>query len=555
MKTICKTILASLAIGVLALMPTQALAQSPPQPAVVISIAKIQEQLDDAKYLVDAAGFGQMAFLINVQADQFLKGVDNTKAAGVLLYFEEGNSQPNALGFLPIENLDDVLNTISNNMGEVDEGDDMTTIITDNESEIHLKQVGDYAFLSDKKEMFENIPESPAKLLGDMPSKYNIAAQVFGQRIPASLRQQWVGLIRDGYESQLDQMGDDLAADLQQGNLDFQMEQLESMINETDELMIGFAADKDSKSMYFDIEMVGLADSVFAKRCQATADAKPSEFLGFVEEGCAFNANACYTMLAEDAEAYKKMLDTLQDQGMEELEADGDLSDEDLENLESAMKEMIEIVKQTLDEGILDTGMIAQMDKGEINFASGMRIADPQRLESLVKKYIPMLQDELGDKVQINLNSGSHLGATMHTIVFTVPEEEEEVIDSVGEEVTVILGIGDKSVYVAAGSSPQTLLKDSMARSKTASTIQQYMQYNVYLAPIMKFVSGFENNEMVEIMAEKLTEAGNDRIAMTSSLKENGMKMRLDVQDGVLKLIQAAQESMGQGFGPDEDDF
>ena len=86
MKTILKTVLCTLAIGALALMPLKANAQSSPEPAVVISVAKMQEQLADAKYLVEAAGFGQMSFFINtfqilvcLHIDQDLKGVDDSK--------------------------------------------------------------------------------------------------------------------------------------------------------------------------------------------------------------------------------------------------------------------------------------------------------------------------------------------------------------------------------------------------------------------------------------------------------------------------------------------
>jgi hypothetical protein len=558
-KTICRSIISALVIGLLALMPLQSHAQSAPEPAVVISIAKVQEQLADANYLVDAAGFGQMAFIIKVQADQFLKGVDATKAAGILMYFSEDAPEPKALAFIPVQNMDDILNTVANNLGEVDEGEDHTTITADSGQEIHVKKVGDYAFLSDNAALFENIPADPQAELGSLPTKYNLAAKIFGQRIPPNLRQKAIDMIRDGYEAQLEQLGQegDLATDLQKENFDFQMEQLESMINETDSVVIGMAADKDAKSMYMDVEMTGLEGSPFAKRCQATMNAKPSKFLGFVNQDCAFNMNSCFSILPEDAKNYKKMIGDLREQGLKELEADGDLSDEDMGKIKAAADEVIGVINETLDEGVLDSGLIARVKKGDINLAAGARLANPQKIEGLVKENIGLLKKEMGDKLQVNLNSGSHMGVTLHTLVMAIPEEEEEIIDNFGDEVTIVLGIGEKAIYIAAGNDPLPLLKEAMDKSASASAGPNplALQWNVYLAPLFKFGAGIENNEIVEAMAEKLAEVGNDRIGITSSMMDNGMKMRFDIQDGILQLISAATEAMGQGAVPGGNDF
>lgn len=559
MKTMCRSILTSFVIAVLALMPLRSHAQSAPEPAVVISIANVQEQLADANYLMDAAGFGQMAFIIKAQSDQFLKGVDRSKAAGILMYFGEESPEPRALGFIPVQNMDDILNTVADNLGEVDEGEDHTTIVTDNGQEILVKQVGKYAFLSDNAEMFENIPADPESALGNLPTKYNLAAKVFGQRIPKNLRQQAIDAIRGGYEAQLERMGEegDLASGLQKENFDFQMKQMESMINETDSVVIGMAADKDANSMFMDIEMTGLEGSPFAKRCEATLKGKPSRFLGFVNEDCAVNMNSCFSLLPEDAKNYKKMIGDLREQILKEIEADGDLSDEDMAKVKSATDELISVFNDTLDEGVMDSGLIARVKKGDINLALGTRTAKPQKIEALLKENIGLLKNEMGDKLQVKLNSGSEMGVALHTLIVEIPEDKEEFIDNFGKEVTIILGIGENAIYLAAGNDPLPLLKEAMQKSASASPGQKpmAMQWNVYLTPIFKFAAGIENNEVVEAMAQKLAEVGKDRLGITSSVMNNGMKMRFDMQDGVLQLISAATAAMGHGMAPDANDF
>ena len=63
-------------------------AQSAPEPAVVISVAPVKEQMDDINYLVDASGFGQAKFLIKSQIRYITNGLDTKRPAGVFLYFE-----------------------------------------------------------------------------------------------------------------------------------------------------------------------------------------------------------------------------------------------------------------------------------------------------------------------------------------------------------------------------------------------------------------------------------------------------------------------------------
>ena len=56
-----------------------AVAQSAPQPAVVVSIASLDQQTATTNYLVDKSGFGQFKFLIKTQMKHFTQGIDGTR--------------------------------------------------------------------------------------------------------------------------------------------------------------------------------------------------------------------------------------------------------------------------------------------------------------------------------------------------------------------------------------------------------------------------------------------------------------------------------------------
>jgi hypothetical protein len=207
---------------------------------------------------------------------------------------------------------------------------------------------------------------------------------------------------------------------------------------------------------------------------------------------------------------------------------------------------MVEVINETLAEGLMDTGAVVMLEDGEINFAGGGQIANPKKLEATVKDLIAMAEEKLGDEITVNLNSGSHKNITLHEIIMQVPDEEEEMRDALGDQITVILGIGDKEAYVAGGSNPVALLKKAVDGSAQANHMAQF---NLNIIPLLKFAAQMEGDPNVETMADALEKSGNDRIRMTSNMIENGFEMHFEMQDGILGLIKVGFDAFQEGMG------
>ena len=381
---LCKFLLAGLLIGATALSAplTQVEAQSAPDPAIVISIANFDDQMADVDYLVEASGFAQMKFMAKTMITQYIKGIDSKSPAGIMMYFSEGSEEPDFLAFVPIKEgtgFDDLLDTISG-YAEVDEGDDFTTIITDDETELLVKKVDGTAYITNKEAMFNSLPSNPVAALGELPTKYNLAAQVFGQRIPQAMRSQALDMIRDGYERQFEQLEEvePVQAELQRKNFEFQMKQFESWINETDSLTLGMCADKDSESLYMDVSIMALANSSLAERLAASAPKEKSLFGGFLMDGAAFTTKSCMSLHPDESAEYTKMLDQVKDSAMEALDSEVDFDEEETEMFGKMLDNLIQIGKDTLAEGKLDSGAVVMVGDDGINFAGGVRSGRPQ---------------------------------------------------------------------------------------------------------------------------------------------------------------------------------
>ena len=146
MKSFCKSLFLATTVAVVSVLPIgKAFSQSLPEPAVVISIAKFDEQMNDVNYLLTASGFAQLKFMAKAMVQGYTKGLDGQRDAGVMLFLNEDSEQPDVLGFVPVEDIDEMLDVIST-FAEVDEGDDATTITTDAGQEIVLKERDGVAF-------------------------------------------------------------------------------------------------------------------------------------------------------------------------------------------------------------------------------------------------------------------------------------------------------------------------------------------------------------------------------------------------------------------------
>ncbi len=555
MKSFCKTLMLGLVVGVMSMLPVgQAYCQSAPEPAVVISIAKFNEQMDDINYLLTASGFEQMKFMAGAMIKGYTKGLDADKDAGVLLYFNEESETPDFLGFVPVTDIDEMLDVVAG-MAEVEEGDETITVTTDDGTELTVREQDGFAFFSNKADMVKDLPSSPAKLLGDQSTKYNLSARVFAQRIPEKLRTQALDMIRESSEMTLENLDeDDLQAELQRKNLAMQMKQMEMIFNETDSFTMGMSADKEAKKLMMDVEFKGLPNSELAAKLAAAKPKKPSRFTGFLMDGATFTMNQAASMSPADAKEYSGMLDDLVETVVTEIDADGDMSEEELSVVKKSLGNLADVVKGTLEEGIFDAGAVVMLEEGQINMAAAAQVSDPKKIEDTVKDLVAMAEGKMGEDIQVNLNSGSHKDITLHSVIIQVPDEEEEMRDALGDQVTVIVGIGNKAVYLAAGSEPVATLKKAVDGTSEVSDV---MQFNLYITPILEFAAQMEGDPSVEAMAEALASSGGDRIRGTYNLIENGGVMHFEMQDGILGLIKVGFDafSQGGGFPGANDDF
>jgi len=144
-------------------------AQESPQkiePIAVVSIAGTDELLADVLYLTEAAGSGDVGRLAALMASPYTAALDKQKPSGVYVVMT-GEEEVGAVGFIPVKDLELLLAALKQQIGEPEDvGDGVLEIGTDRPQSVFVKQQKAWAFITNERELLDDLPKNPAKLLG-----------------------------------------------------------------------------------------------------------------------------------------------------------------------------------------------------------------------------------------------------------------------------------------------------------------------------------------------------------------------------------------------------
>lgn len=516
--------------------------------AVVVRIKSIDNLLNSVAYMVGAAGFKNFVPAITLGAGAFLEGFDTERPIGGYLTLDGG--VPTFVAFLPVDDLGDVIDMLENNGVEVEEDGGDYIIISPTGEEITIRGKGKWAFVSASAEMLDDLPADPAALVADIPDEYGIAVKAYIQRIPADMRSQAIEWMQEAFEEANRNVPGGIG-DLQRKLNEQSLDQLADMVQQSDEILLGLAADKKGKRLYVDFSFTGVEGSELAQQLTAGKGAN-TEFSNFLSmENAAATFNAASKVGDKDAETAKASLSVVKDQIGSLLAEDGDLSEADAELVEELVGELVDVIAATLDSGKMDLGGAAIVDDSGLNIIIGGHITDAKKIEAAVKKVVDAKGDELPAEVKVELATETYQGYTFHMVSGSIPEDEAQAI--LGETTKFVVAISASKVVVGFGSDPVDKMKTAID-SFSSKPVEPMSQFNVKVSPILRLASRVNDDAMLLEMADKLEEGGNQMLRITSDVIENGQKTRFELQDGILGLIQTAASGFGGpggGFGGD----
>jgi hypothetical protein len=522
------------------------------KPLVTVAFSGYQALMKDLAWIDGLAGKPGLPKMLQAQiamvtGGKGLAGLDQKRPWGLIV--KAGSGDFPLLAFVPVTNLKQLLGALQGVLGEPSESEGIYEFAAGAQT-VYVKEAKGWAFISRSKDGLDALPADPIKELAGLPEKYTIAVQAAIKNIPEELKQMFLPLLQMGMQAGLEPMpgeSDEQFA-LRKKMSERVMEQFTTMVNELDTLTFGLGVDAQAGNVHFEYTITAKPGTATAKQLADVGQTK-TNFGGFLMKDAAAAMNFVSKLQEADIAQVESLVAASRANAEREIDRQ-ELSSDDKKKAKQLLGDLIEVLQATLKAGTIDGGFVVKLDASTAAAAAGMALADGQKLNATVKKLVEQIaKDEPQVAKVIKLDAQQRDGVHFHTLSLPVDalggEGKAELTKMVGQTLEVIVAIGDKAAYVAAGRDAATLLKTVMDQSKqSAGAAVPPAQMFVAGAPIARFVQAVadEGDKDEAAKAVKILEgaSGKDRVTMTMTAIPNGANVRLEVQAGVISLLQLA---------------
>jgi hypothetical protein len=473
-----------------------------------------------------------------------VKGLDKTKPIGLALVIDEG--MPKIVGFVGTTDLKALLGSLP--FGPPTDNGDGSFDVNSPQGPVRVVQRGGWAVFSNAPALLKSVPADPSRMLDGMDKEYTAAVRFNVQNIPADMRDKFVGFIKLSVEASLQQGPDEdeKEFELRKNTALTALKQIDELARDTDKFTIGLAVDTEAKSVHADASLTFVAGSELAKNVLNEAGGK-SDFAGFLLPNAALNFNFSQKMSPESIAQMSAMVKAgrLKIQGA--VEKDPTLGDEATKKtVKELVDQAFDILESATKAGKMDAGGALILEPKALTFAAGGYLPDGASVEKTFKKFVEFGQNDPNFPA-VKFDVETYKGVRFHTMV--IPMKDEQAKQLFGDNLDFYLGVGEHSAYVAFGKGSLELLKTVIAKSAAdANTPVLPFQLNVALTPIVRFINSMQpGNPAAAMIGQTLAaSAGKDHLKVQTKMIENGASIRIEAEEGVLKVIGIAVK-MGLG--------
>ena len=555
-----KTLLSTLAVAVLLGASSLAPAQDAPKTLATASISGYDDVVEKLGIIGQIAGNPDVVKMLEgmiqgATQGKGLAGLDKTKPWGAVVLADFDAPEPPVVIFLPVTDLDKLLDALSGTLGPADDaGDGVKKVEPPGGEAMFIKPQGSWAFVSNKAENLSAAPADPMKTLKGLNEKYIVAVSISVKNVPDEQRDEMRRNLEQGAQALGQPMPGESPEDfaIRAGMTKRMINEFATALNDLDEVVIGWAVDAQSKSTYLDFEITAVEGSKTAGVFNEPQPGK-TDYAGFDLPGAAVTANWASSLSDRDVADLKKTLATIRAKATKELESQ-DLPDTDRQTAERLLGDLIDMLTTTAEKKLVDGGLVLMLESESVAGAVGGAIGDGDKLEKVIKKLVDLAVQENPDiKPLVKLNAQTHEGVRFHTLAVPLPDEQAK--EFFGEALEVVVGINDTSLYLAFGRDAAGVLKQVIDKStaEKGKAIPPF-KLSISLTPVVGFAADVVEDPatgmMIGMLAGMLKQAGSqDHVTLTSKQITNGVSVRLEFEEGILKAIGAAAQMGGGGMG------
>jgi len=547
-------VLAALAVAV-ALRPALAESQKSPKPALVISFAGYNETMKDLRLLGDIVGHADLdknieGALALVTHGQGLAGLDKGKPWGAAMFID--GDKPTGYGFIPVTDLKKLL-TLAEAVGHKakDAGDGLLEIDTKHENRrLFIREKDGWAFVADKPENLADLPADPAALITGLPEKYDWAVRLNVCNVPAERREKLIERLERHVKKHLERIkGSEEEIALHKMIAKQVVAGIDDVTGQIDQITLGWAIDRETHTARLDACLTALKGTDAAKHLAELGKAK-TRFAGFHLPDAAVTGGFAYQCEHVDAEDVASLLKAARAAVVERIAAKVK-SDEKAQEAKKFAGKLLDVAGKTIASGRLDGAMSLVLRPDAATLVAGRFCADPDNLEETLGALVKVARTQHPevDKM-LKTNADELKGVRLHVLTIPIPDkcpDREKAVALVGENLEIAAGFGDNRICLAAGKDAlktlKTAIEQSDAKGEQAAAPAKFSASLARIAEFAAVVAKPEDQEKAKKVAALLKQAGDkDHVRTSVAPIERGVQFRLELEEGVLKLIAEAHK-------------
>ena len=525
------------------------------KPVAVIAFAGYDELMKDLNFigeLGDQKGASDMIdqFVQMFTQGKGLAGFDKAKPIGAIV--QTDGQMPSGALCLPVSDVNALLDVAKGfGVTVTDMGDGVSQIKTPQGAGAFMKKSDGWAMLSMAPMMFEGLPEDPATMLAPLVKEYDVAAKVLMKNLPEAYRQQAIDAMSQGAQARTPKESDEEYAERQKA-FEAQLAQMKEFINDLDNFTVGIKIDNGKQNAVLDFAYTALPGTKLAKQIAANSKVT-TNFAGFSKPEAAMNVTFASATSGADVTQIQQMIETARAKGIAAIDKTSKIEEGSKANAKEALEDFLAAFQKTLEGGVTDGGASLELGENSMSLVAGAFVADSQKVLDGIKKYAEL---ETTDLPEVELDAETVGDVKFHNVTYKIPADNEKAKKLLTENGEMIVGVGKNAVYFAIGADPVAAVKAAIAASaKSPKKAIMPFEMTIGLTQALEFaksVADEDKKPLIENLADAVSSAGagSDHIRLVGEPIENGIRTRLELQEGVLKAIgKGASQARMQGAG------
>jgi hypothetical protein len=509
------------------------------EPVLVVSVASLNKLMQDVNYVTAAVGQPATGGFFAMMAGGFAQGLDMSKPIGVIVPIVDGAPEP--IGMIPTPDAESMLKKLESQgqIGAIDKLDDGTLVIPAGPSLVYIRQAGPWAIVARQKELLDLAPADPMEVMEDLGNNYTFAARLNVQEIPEETREGLIAQLRQGFTNAMAQQGGD-TENLQAASED-SIKQIEQLIRESQELMIGWNINPEEKIITFDTEFIASEGSEMAEMYSGQK-VIASKFASVINDENAMYYHAAASLGPKVVERTLESIESAKVMLAKAINDAKDMEADEKTHLNELTTSLIALVSKSIKEGKFDLGVQSTADDGHVQLTAGMFVSDGAQALKLVKDLAGKLKT-VKDAPTFAFDQDTYKGVALHSMKIEIPAKQAELREIFGEETEVKIGTSPKAVYFSLGTDSETSLKEFIKNGTESDdpTDRPLGQLQIRLLPYLRFAQSVKANDVVASMIDTLSQNNEtDYVLLDAEMIENGQSSYIEIGEGILKAIGAA---------------